>query len=236
MRSATRGRIHQKPNSQSTLRVHCLFLLFDVRVHVGVPAEHRRGAPRQELLHSGESLGLGGELLDMVSGAAEVSAGQSPAPYIDIRERRREVAVRERLRDPDSTRGASPPSRTSAIRSPDMLAPDELDPGPTAEPEVLSPPLPITVERKVLWAELAAVLCLAVLPHLTHALIYYLSADFPIWASASTCSPSPSALCRSPCPSFTFSGAAANLCGLRAPAPALVARRREAFSCSSRPG
>lgn len=59
-----------------------------------------------------------------------------------------------------------------------MLAPDEVDPGPTAEPEV-PPPLPLAVERRVLWAELAVVLCLAVLPHLTHALIYYFGARAP---------------------------------------------------------
>ena len=42
-----------------------------------------------------------------------------------------------------------------------MLAPDEITPGPAAEPEA---PLPLAsgVERRVVLVEMAAVLCLAV--------------------------------------------------------------------------
>jgi membrane protease YdiL (CAAX protease family) len=57
-----------------------------------------------------------------------------------------------------------------------MLAPDEIDPGPAAEPEA-HPPLAFVVERWVVLAEMAAVLCLAVLPYTVHSLIYYLGVE-----------------------------------------------------------
>jgi len=59
----------------------------------------------------------------------------------------------------------------------DMLAPDEIGPGPAIEPEA-PPPLPAVGERRAVQAEMAAVLCLAVVPHLFHAVILYAGVKF----------------------------------------------------------